>query len=200
MCGAPKLRKKIATKEKVKMDFRRADPKYVNFVPKTCVDAIDLFNRHRNLGLTADMFPECFVHCSRSLPHEELDKFHRFIICPSGDVDKGGEKPTVVDQQLEDERRQLERECTLREFNSQREVPSLERLQALRIVEEEPDEQPMSQDDEKCPMSVSEDSQREVPSLDGALPHLPSTAGLESLQSYTKPMSDDENYITVSQR
>ena len=163
MCGAPKLRKKIATKEKVKMDFRRADPKYVNFVPKTCVDAIDLFNRHRNLGLTADMFPECFVHCSRSLPHEELDKFHRFIICPSGDVDKGGEKPTVVDQQLEDERRQLERECTLREFK------------ALRIVEEEPDEQPMSQDDEKCPMSVSE-------------------------ESYTKPMSDDENYITVSQR
>ena len=164
------------------MDFRRADPKYVNFVPKTCVDAIDLFNRHRNLGLTADMFPECFVHCSRSLPHEELDKFHRFIICPSGDVDKGGEKPTVVDQQLEDERRQLERECTLREFNSQREVPSLERLQALRIVEEEeqPDEQPMSQDDEKCPMSVSE-------------------------ESHTIPMSDDEekevhDYIRVSQR
>ena len=92
MCGAPKPRKKIATKEKVKMDFRRADPKYVNFVPKTCVDAIDLFNRHRNLGLTADMFPECFVHCSRSLPNEELDKFHRFIICPSGDVNKGGEK------------------------------------------------------------------------------------------------------------
>ena len=167
MCGAPKLRKKIATKEKVKMDFRRADPKYVNFVPKTCVDAIDLFNRHRNLGLTADMFPECFVHCSRSLPHEELDKFHRFIICPSGDVDKGGEKPTVVDQQLEDERRQLERECTLREFK------------ALRI-EEEPDEQPMSQDDEKCPMSVSE-------------------------ESHTIPMSDDEekevhDYIRVSQR
>ena len=157
------------------MDFRRADPKYVNFVPKTCVDAIDLFNRHRNLGLTADMFPECFVHCSRSLPHEELDKFHRFIICPSGDVDKGGEKPTVVDQQLEDERRQLERECTLREFK------------ALRIEEEQPDEQPMSQDDEKCPMSVSDDSQ------------------LESLQSHTIPMSDDEekevhDYIRVSQR
>ena len=159
------------------MDFRRADPKYVNFVPKTCVDAIDLFNRHRNLGLTSDMFPECFVHCSRSLPNEELDKFHRFIICPSGDVDKGGEKPTVVDQQLEDERRQLVRECTLREFK------------ALRIVEEEeqPDEQPMSQDDEKCPMSVSDDSQ------------------LESLQSHTIPMSDDEekevhDYIRVSQR
>jgi len=153
MCGAPKLRKKIATEEKVKMDFRRADPKYVNFVPKTCVDAIDLFNRHRNLGLTADMFPECFVHCARSLPDEEIDKFHRFIIAPSGDVDKGGEKPTLIDQQLEDERRQLERECTLREFK------------ALRIEEEHggkssartPWSQPMSQDDEKCPMSVSSD-------------------------------------------
>ena len=56
-------------------------------------------------------------------------------------MDKGGEKPTLIDQQLEDERRQLERECTLREFK------------ALRIEEE----QPMSQDDEKCPMSVSSD-------------------------------------------
>ena len=170
------------------MDFRRADPKYVNFVPKTCVDAIDRFNRHRNLGLTSDLFPECFVHCSRSLPHEELDKFHRFIICPSGDVDKGGEKPTVVDQQLEDERRQLERESVLRD------------LKALRIVEEEceqPDEQPMSQDDEKCPMSVSEDC--ESSALTGQI-----RAELDS-DSYTKPMSDDEpkllpDYIRVSQR
>ena len=129
-------------REKVKMDFRRADPMYVNFVPKTCVDAIDLFNRHRNLGLTSDLFPECFVHCSRALPDDEIDKFHRFIVTPSGDVGKGGEKPTVIDQQLEEERRQLERECVLREFK------------ALCIEEE----QPMSQDDEKCPMSVSDDS------------------------------------------
>ena len=164
VCGAPKPRKKIATNEKVKMDFRRADPNYVNFVPKTCVDAIDLFNRHRKLGLQPDLFPECFVHCSRALPDEELDKFHRFIVCPSGDVGKGGEKPTVIDQQLEEERRELERECVLREFK------------ALRIEEE----QPMSQDDEKSPMSV---------------------------ESYTKPMSEDEekpklmpDYIRVSQR
>jgi len=177
MCGAPKLRKKIATEEKVKMDFRRADPKYVNFVPKTCVDAIDLFNRHRNMGLAPDLFPECFVHCARSLPDEELDKFHRFIVAPSGDVEKGGEKPTLIDQQLEEERRELERECTLREFK------------ALCIEEE----QPMSQDDEKSPMS------EEVESSSARI--WPVRAELS--QSDTKPMSDDDepkDYIRVSQR
>ena len=52
------------------MDFRRADPTYVNFVPRTCVDAIDLFQRHRALGLMSNMYPECFVHCcpSASVP------------------------------------------------------------------------------------------------------------------------------------
>ena len=185
MCGAPKPRKKIATNEKVKMDFRRADPKYVNFVPRTCVDAIDLFNRHRALGLSAEMFPECFVHCSRLLPDEELDKFHRFIVTPSGDVGKGGEKPTAIDQQLEEERRELERECTLREFRE------------LRIIEEEQPE-PMSQDDEKCPMSVSEED-CESSALTGQI-----RAELDS-PSHTIPMSDDEekevhDYIRVSQR
>ena len=100
------------------MDFRRADPTYVNFVPQTCVDAIDLFNRHRTLGLTQALYPECFIHCARRLPPDELDKFHRFIINPDGDITKGGEKPTMVDQQLEDERRQLEKECDLREMES----------------------------------------------------------------------------------
>ena len=182
VCGAPKPRKKIATNEKVKMDFRRADPNYVNFVPKTCADAIDLFNRHRTLGLQPDLFPECFVHCSRALPDDEIDKFHRFIVTPSGDVGKGGEKPTVLDQQLEEERRQLERECVQREFK------------ALCIEEE----QPMSQDDEKCPMSVSE----EVESSSARI--WPVRAELS--QSDTKPMSDEEkpklmpDYIRVSQR
>ena len=87
----------------------------VNFVPKTCADAIDLFNRHRNLGLTADLYPECFVHCARSLPDDELDKFHRFIVCPTGDIEKGGENPTGVDLQLEAERRELVREAERRD-------------------------------------------------------------------------------------
>ena len=97
------------------MDFRRAGPNFVNFVPRTCFDAVDLFNRHRKLGLTADMYPECFVHCAKELPDEELDKFHRFIINPNQDITKGGEKPTLVDAQLEEERRQLLREAQARD-------------------------------------------------------------------------------------
>ncbi len=95
--------------------FRRADPTFVNFVPKTCEEAIDLFTRHRNLGLTADLYPECFVHCARKLPDEELDKFHRFIITPNEDIETGGEKPTLIDKQLEEERQQLEKEAEARD-------------------------------------------------------------------------------------
>jgi len=148
VCG-PKPRKKKAPNNKT-MDFRRADPNYVNFVPRTCMDAIDLFNRHRNLGLAASIFPECFVHCARALPDEELDKFHRFIVAPSGDIDTGGEKPTPIDLQIEKERKRLLAECEVRE------------MAALSIAEE-PDEpmgapaSPMCQDDEKFPMDHEEE-------------------------------------------
>ena len=97
------------------MDFRRADPRYVNFIPTTCVDAIDLFDRHRKLGLTPDLYPECFVHCARALKGKELDYFHRYIVCPTGDIAKGGEGPTEVDKQLEKERQQLLREAAARD-------------------------------------------------------------------------------------
>ena len=130
------------------MDFRRADPTYVNFVPRTCVDAIDLFNRHRNLGLTADLYPECFVHCARALPDEELDKFHRFIVTPSGDIGKGGEKPTLVDAELESERLQLLKEAEVRD-----------QLKVLSIKEEEPECIPMS--DVECPTASQEEEKSE---------------------------------------
>jgi hypothetical protein len=129
------------------MDFRRADPTYVNWVPKTCMDAIDLFNRHRDLGLTADLYPECFVHCARALPGPELDKFHRFIVTPSGDIGSGGEKPTVVDQQLENERQALLKEAEIRDS-----------LANITIEEEhfESPTEPMSED-EKSPEPMSEE-------------------------------------------
>ena len=95
--------------------FRRADPTFTNFVPKTCEEAIDLFTRHRKLGLTADMYPECFVHCARELPDAEIDKFHRFIITPNEDIEKGGEQPTLIDKQLEEERQQLLKEAEARD-------------------------------------------------------------------------------------
>ena len=124
------------------MDFRRADPTYVNFVPHTCVDAIDLFNRHRMLGLTANLYPECFVHCARALPDPELDMFHRFIVAPSGDIGSGGEKPTLVDAELEKERQLLLEESKVRDGL------------ANCTIEEEKTETERSEaflDDEKCP-------------------------------------------------
>ena len=102
-CGN-KPRKIVKSKPKKMSDFRKADPKFVNFKPTTCAEAIDLFVRHRNLGLKPDMYPECLVHCSQALPDPELDKFYRWIVCPTGDIAKGGEGPTLVDQQLEEER------------------------------------------------------------------------------------------------
>ena len=44
------------------------------------------------------------MHCARQLPDPELDKFHRWIVCPNGDIAQGGEKPTELDRQLEAER------------------------------------------------------------------------------------------------
>ncbi len=120
------------------MDFRRADPNYVNFVPKKVEDAIDLFNRHRNLGLTADLYPECFVHCARALPPAELDKFHRFIVQPGGDILKGGEKASIVDAELEKERQLLLKEAEVRDGL------------ATMTIEEEKGPEPM-EEDEKSP-------------------------------------------------
>ena len=123
------------------MDFRKADPSYVNFVPKTCVEAIDLFRRHRTLGLTTALYPECFVHCAKQLPDKELDMFHRYIICPEGDIEKGGEKPTEIDAQLEKERLQLLSEACRRDLAPLAEMS----------IDDASTTEPMSQEDEKSP-------------------------------------------------
>lgn len=152
---ASKPRKMSPQEFKKEMDFRKADPQYVNFVPRTCADAIDLFNRHRNLGLTADLYPECFVHCARELPDEELDKFHRFIVTPAGDIEKGGGAITQVDKELENERRQLELEAINRD---------MEHLAIAEEVGSDTPVSPLSQDDEKNPMECSE-CPTETPSM-----------------------------------
>ena len=93
-------------------DFRRADPTYVNFTPKTCADAIDLFQRHRRLGLQPSLYPEVFVHCARALPDKELDNFHLWIVQPAGDLTHGTTKASaLVDMHLEREPRQLLKEA-----------------------------------------------------------------------------------------
>ena len=134
------------------MDFRRADPQYVNFVPKTVEDAIDLFNRHRNLGLTADLYPECFVHCARALPDAELDKFHRFIVQPTGDLTKGGEKPSLVDAELEKERQLLLKEAEVRDGLA---TMTIEEEKTEPMEEDEGPTEPM-EEDEKSPTETKE--------------------------------------------
>ena len=173
VCGK-KSRKKSPLKNKARMDFRRADPKYVNFTPKTCFDAIDLFNRHRVLGLSARLFPECFVHCARALPAEELDKFHRFIINPTGDIAKGGEQRTLVDKQLEEERAQLEQEAINRDMEN-------------LTIDEEASPTEMSQEDEKTP----EQSPTEMSQEDEKTPEAECSSSMEL-------ESKEDQYIKIS--
>ena len=107
------------------------------------------------------MYPECFVHCARKLPDAEIDKFHRFIVTPVDDFDKGGEKPTLVDNQLEEERQQLIKEAESRDKASEtiteeeeEELDSLEMPQMRRQVAGS-----YSQDDEKV-AAVSQDDEK----------------------------------------
>ena len=147
-CGN-KPRKIVKSNPKKMSDFRKADPKFVDFEPSTCVEAIDLFVRHRNLGMQTHLYPECFIRCSRALPDPELDKFYRWIVCPTGDIAKGGEGPTLVDQQLEEERLTILKEAELRD--------SMRRLTIVEEVVNEQEEEKMSIDEEeKTSMSVDE--------------------------------------------
>ena len=64
--------------------YRRADPSFTNWVPKTAYEAVDRFTRCQSNGLKALMFPECLIECSKGLPDAELDKFEDWIINPQG--------------------------------------------------------------------------------------------------------------------
>ena len=65
-------------------DFRKADPSYVGFVPKTAAEAIDLFCRYRRLGVRPQYYPETFVHVTRGLNDEEGTRFEEWLVCPQG--------------------------------------------------------------------------------------------------------------------
>ena len=154
---AKKPRKNLPTKTKTMSNFRKADPTFVNFVPHTCAEAIDLFVRHRNQGLPVHLFPECFVHCSRELPDAELDMFHRWIVCPQGDLQKGGEAPTLIDQQLETERLTILREQQQRQLTIVEEYDHEEEKMSVDEVVNVQEEEKMSVDELVNEMSVDED-------------------------------------------
>jgi len=64
--------------------YRRADPTFTNWKPKTAFEAVDRFTRCQRNGLKAMMIPECLIECSNNLPEAELDKFEEWIINPQG--------------------------------------------------------------------------------------------------------------------
>ena len=65
-------------------DYRKSDPNYTAFVPKTAAEAIDLFTRHRRLGVPVSLWPETFVHVARNLDDAELDRFQEWLVNPQG--------------------------------------------------------------------------------------------------------------------
>ena len=148
------------------MDYRRADPNYIGFVPETAADAIDLFFRMKRLGLRPEHFPEAFVWCSRKLNDQEGVKFEEWLVAPQG-VSKTRElyKP---DPEAEQIRLQLLKEAEARDL--------ADALARNTIAEEstsplEPDQEPMEVleplqfddmevDDEKVPTTMSAPSER----------------------------------------
>ena len=96
------------------MDFRKADPKYTAFTPKTAAEAIDLFVRFRNLGVPVTQWPETFVSVSQALGPSELDLFREWLVCPQGEPKKDGQlyEPCA---EIEAERRELARQADARD-------------------------------------------------------------------------------------
>lgn len=96
------------------MDYRKADPKYTGFIPKTAAEAIDLFVRFRNLGVPVTQWPETFVSVSQALEPSELDLFREWLVCPQGEPRKDGQmyEPCA---EIEAERRELARQADARD-------------------------------------------------------------------------------------
>jgi hypothetical protein len=94
------------------MDFRKADPSYVGFVPTTAAEAIDLFCRYRKLGVSPNQWPETFVHVCRELPAAEIDRFQEWLICPQGPATG---QTFVPCPEVEAERKQLLKEAEARD-------------------------------------------------------------------------------------
>ena len=104
-------------------DFRKADPKYYGFVPKTASEAIDLFFRLKRNGMHCEHHPEAFVWCTRALPNEEGAKFEEWLIAPQGISDTA---PLYqVDPAIDAERKRLEKEADARDLADRMEQLSI---------------------------------------------------------------------------
>ena len=151
--GCHKIRENSVPVTK-KMDFRKADPTYVNFVPTTAADAINKFYRHKSLGVPPHLWPEVFVECAASLSALEMAKFESWLVNPAGEPT--GADLKQIDAENETLRRKLLKEAQGREAD------------ASRIPEMKVDETYMAVGDEKSP---PEESVEEVSSMMVNLSH-----------------------------
>ena len=69
------------------VNFRFADPEYIDFEPKTAEEAILKFRRLQSKGIEAWMFPETLIKCGGKLPDAEMAKFESWMINPCGEPD-----------------------------------------------------------------------------------------------------------------
>ena len=115
-------------------DFRKSDPNYVGFVPRTAAEAIDLFHRLLRNGLNPEHYPEAFVHVTRKLNDEEGAKFEAYIIAPQG-VSASAElfKP---DPAIEAERARLAREADARDLADKMDVMSIPEIDGMEVDDE----------------------------------------------------------------
>ena len=133
-------------------DYRKSDPEYTAFVPRTASEAIDLFTRYRKLGVPPSQWPETFCHVSRALPDPELDRFHEWLVCPQGS--RAG--PTYVPcPEIEKVRVQLAAEADARDVAPCARSPSVgNRRQSEKSL---PEPKPVGKGLEK-PLEVGPDS------------------------------------------
>ena len=108
-------------------DFRKADPQYTDFVPRTAGDAIDLFFRFKRRGLMPEHHPETFVWVSRELDDKEGEKFEQWLCAPQGVREVTYKGPNKA---IEAERLQLLKEAEARDAaDARRHLPDDEKTE-----------------------------------------------------------------------
>ena len=121
------------------VNFRFADPEYIDFEPKTAEEAILKFRRLQ-ASIEAWMFPETLIKCGGHLPDEEMAKFESWMINPCGEPDANAT----------DVRDFLKAQAELDAKHGRNAMPALEECSS-NLEAPLPRVQCSSQDDEKVP-------------------------------------------------
>ena len=126
------------------VNFRFADPEYIDFEPKTAEEAILKFRRLQAKGIEAWMFPETLIKCGGHLPDEEMAKFESWMINPCGEPDANATdvRDFLKAQAALDAKHGRNAMPALEESQDDEKVPDMPKLtrQASGPVEPEPEQ------------------------------------------------------------